>query len=87
VAEHAVSVALVREEGTQHRSVYFVSYVLRDAETRYSSIKKTAYALIIAARKLRPYFQVHPIRVLAGVPLKKVLCNYNAYGRLLRWTL
>jgi RNase H-like domain found in reverse transcriptase len=61
VAEHVVSATLVRKEGTQQRPIYFVSHVLRDEKTRCSPIKKTAYTLIIIARKLRPYFHAHPI--------------------------
>jgi RNase H-like domain found in reverse transcriptase len=87
VAEHVVCVALVREKGTQQRPVYFVSHVLQDAETRYSPIEKTAYALITTAKKLRPYFQTHLIRVLTGIPLNKTLSNYNAFGRILSWAL
>jgi hypothetical protein len=46
-----------------------------------------AFALVVAARKLRPYFQVHPIKVLTSSPLKKAMTDYNAFGRLLAWTL
>jgi RNase H-like domain found in reverse transcriptase/Reverse transcriptase-like len=86
ITEHVVSTALVREEGTQQRLVYFVSHVLRNAETRYSPTK-IRYALVVAARKLRPYFQTHPIRVLTGIPFKKALSNYNTSGRILSWAL
>lgn len=51
---HTVSAALVREESKEQKPIYFVSHVLRDAETRYSQIEKAAYALVKAARKLRP---------------------------------
>jgi hypothetical protein len=30
---HTVSAALVREEGREQKPIYFVSHVLRDAET------------------------------------------------------
>ena len=56
VSDTAVSIVLVREEeGSQHL-VYYVSKALLDAETRYSRLEKLALALIVAARKLRPYF-------------------------------
>ena len=44
--------------------MYYVSKVLIVAETRYLKIEKLAYALLIAARKIRHYFQAHPIVVL-----------------------
>lgn len=84
---HAVSAALVREEGREQKPIYFVSHVLRDAETRYTQIEKAAYALVKAARKLRPYFQSHSIRVYTGVQLKKVFANFESSGRLLAWAL
>ena len=84
---HAISAALVREEEGTQRPVYFVSHVLRDAETRYPSLEKMAYALIMATRKLKPYFQAHPVKVVTGLPLKKVLTDFNSSGRLLGWAL
>lgn len=41
------------------QKVYYVSRVLHDAETRYTGIEKLALALVVAARRLRPYFQAH----------------------------
>jgi hypothetical protein len=84
---HAVSAALVREEGKEQKPVYFVSHVLRDAETRYPPLEKAVYALVIAARKLRPYFQAHTIQIPTEIPLKKAMTNYNSSGRLLAWAL
>jgi hypothetical protein len=46
-----------------------------------------ALALVIASRKLRPYFQSHSIKVLTGVPLCKILTDFEASGRLLKWAL
>ena len=85
--EKVVSAALVKEEGIQQKPVYFVSHVLRDAETRYPPLEKLSFALIIAARKLRPYFQTHPIRVLTSSPIKKALTNFNSSGRMLTWAI
>ena len=85
--DHAVSAALVREEGREQKPIYFVSHVLRDAETRYTQIEKAAYALVKAARKLRPYFQSHSIKVYTGVPLKKAFANFESSGCLLTWAL
>ncbi|GFS45972.1 hypothetical protein Acr_00g0099270 [Actinidia rufa] len=51
------------------------------------AIKKLAYALMIAARKLRHYFQAHPIIVLTDQPLKHILQRPNTSGRLLKWSI
>ncbi|KAJ3689951.1 hypothetical protein LUZ61_019115 [Rhynchospora tenuis] len=61
--DDAFSAALVREEGGVQKPVYFISRILRDAETRYPMIEKSAFAIVTAAWKLRPYFQAHSIRV------------------------
>ncbi|XP_077219764.1 uncharacterized protein LOC143853954 [Tasmannia lanceolata] len=50
----ALAAVLIREEHNQQKPIYYVSKVLHDAETRYQRVKKLAYALVMAARKLRP---------------------------------
>jgi hypothetical protein len=52
----AVSSALIREEGGTQLLVYYTSKVFQGAEERYPAMEKLALALVIAARKLRPYF-------------------------------
>ena len=62
--------------------MYFVSRALRGAEERYPQIEKLAFALVIASRKLQPYFQVHTIRVLIEYPLRKAMQKLDLSGRL-----
>ncbi|KAJ3684765.1 hypothetical protein LUZ61_013929 [Rhynchospora tenuis] len=85
--DDAVSAALVREEDGVQKPVYFISKILRDAETRYPMIEKSAFAIVTAARKLRPYFQAHSIRVVTNMPLHKALGQFNVAGRLLKWAI
>ncbi|KAK3008782.1 hypothetical protein RJ639_014526 [Escallonia herrerae] len=82
VTEVAVSTVLIREEDGVQKPIYYVSKVLQDVETRYPKIDKIALALIISARRLRPYFQSHTIIVLTDQPLRKVLMSPEASGRL-----
>ena len=56
-----VSSALVREEDQVQLPIYYTSQALRGAEGRYPPMEKLAFALIIAARKLRLYFQAYTI--------------------------
>ena len=56
IPQVAVSTALVREEEGTQRPVYFVSKAFRGAEERYPRMEKLAFALVMAARKLKPYF-------------------------------
>ncbi|XP_073133526.1 uncharacterized protein [Henckelia pumila] len=80
----AISV-LVRREGVNHLPVYFVSHALKGAELNYMTQEKLALALVITARKLRPYFLSHPIIVLTNSTLGKIAANLDASGRLIKW--
>ncbi|KAL5777700.1 hypothetical protein ACOSP7_010626 [Xanthoceras sorbifolium] len=66
----ATSSVLIREEEGSQKLVYYVSKALIAAEIRYPNTEKVALALIIAARKLRPYFLAHNIVVLTNCTLK-----------------
>ena len=60
----AVSAALIREENRVQLPVYYVSQAFQGAEARYPPIEKITFALIVASRKLHPYFQANPIIVM-----------------------
>ncbi|GFY96671.1 hypothetical protein Acr_11g0009770 [Actinidia rufa] len=64
-----------------------VSKVLKGVETKYLKIEKLAYALLIAVRELRHYFQAHPIAVLTNQPLKQIFQRPDTSGRLLKWSI
>ena len=67
--------------------MYFVSTVLRDAREKYPVQQKLLYVLLITSRKLRHYFQGHPIKVVSTFPLEKILRNSNATGRVAEWAV
>ena len=87
VSEGAVSAVLVREEESKQFPIYYVSKSLLNAETRYTQLEKLALTLVTAARKLRPYFQCHPITVFTTYPLKSILYKPELSGRLTKWTV
>jgi hypothetical protein len=87
VSPSAVSSALVREDSGIQKPVYFTSKALHGAEERYPRIEKLAFALIVSARRLRPYFQAHAIRVLTEYPMKKILQKKHLSGRLVNWSV
>ena len=70
VSPAAISAALFREEEKVQKPVYYVSRALCGAEERYPPMEKLAFALVTAARKLKPYFQAHTINVLTDKPLR-----------------
>ena len=87
VSLHAVSSALIKEEGKVQKPVYYTSRALRGAEGRYPLMEKLAFALITTSRKLRHYFQAYAIVVMTDHPLKKSMNKLEAAGRLIKWAI
>ena len=50
-----------------------------DSETRHIQLKKLALTLVVAAMKLRPYFQAHPI-IVTLLSIKKILKKPEVSG-------
>ncbi|XP_013607985.1 PREDICTED: uncharacterized protein LOC106314700 [Brassica oleracea var. oleracea] len=86
-SELAVSAVIVHEEENKQLPIYYESKALLDAETHYSHLEKLALALIVAARKLQPYYQAHPIVVVTSFPVKLVLHKPEVSGRLAKWAV
>ncbi|XP_042980030.1 uncharacterized protein LOC122310215 [Carya illinoinensis] len=83
VSPHVVSAVLIKEvEAVQH-PVYYVSRALRGEEARYPRIELLAFALVVAVRKLRPYFQAHTLKVLTEAPLAKILRKPDCTERVI----
>ena len=87
VSGTAVSAALLREDGSIQRPVYYISRALRGAEHTYPLLENLSLALVVASRRLRPYFQAHSIVVLTDQPLKKVMQQPELSGRLMQWSV
>jgi len=87
VSEEAVSAALVQETEGEERPVYFVGRTLHSAETRYQMIEKVALALVLTARRMRPYFQNHSITVRTDYPIFKILSKPDLAGRMIGWSV
>ncbi|XP_077215641.1 uncharacterized protein LOC143850263 [Tasmannia lanceolata] len=64
-----------------------MSKTLHGAEVRYLNIEKFALAVVSATRKLRPYFQAHPIVLLTDQPLRRILQKPETSGRMVSWTV
>jgi ribonuclease HI len=88
-----VSAAIVverREEGHAlpvQRPVYFISEVLSETKIRYPQIQKLLYAVILTRRKLRHYFESHPVTVVSSFPLGEIIQSREASGRIAKWAV
>ncbi|KAL0462488.1 UNVERIFIED_CONTAM: hypothetical protein Slati_0136400 [Sesamum latifolium] len=78
----------VRKSSGGSKSIpYDPALVSKSDEKRYIQIEKLALALVTTARKLRPYFQSHPIVVLTNHPLRQVMAKPDVSGRLVKWAV
>jgi ribonuclease HI len=88
-----VSAAIVvkrREEGHAllvQRLVYFISEVLSETKIHYPQIQKLLYAVILTRRKLRHYFESHPVTVVSSFPLGEIIQCCEASGRIAKWAV
>jgi ribonuclease HI len=79
-----------REEGHAllvQRPVYFISEVLSETKIRYPQIQKLLYAVILTRRKLRHYFESHPVTVVSSSPLGEIIQCREASGRIAKWSV
>jgi ribonuclease HI len=88
-----VSAAVVverQEEGHTllvQRPVYFISEVLFETKIRYPQIQKLLYAVILTRRKLRHYFESHPVTMVSSFPLGEIIQSRDASGRIAKWAV
>nr|GFC53325.1 reverse transcriptase domain-containing protein [Tanacetum cinerariifolium] len=83
----AISAVLLTERGTVQTPVYFISCALQGSELNYSPMEKLVLSLVFAAKRLRRYFQAHPIAVITDQPIKQIMSRPDAAGRLQKWSI
>ncbi|GKG02752.1 reverse transcriptase domain-containing protein, partial [Tanacetum coccineum] len=50
-------------------------------------MEKLVLALVFTAKRLRRYFQAHPIAVITDQPIKQIISRPNVAGRLQKWSV
>ncbi|GJZ95464.1 reverse transcriptase domain-containing protein [Tanacetum coccineum] len=70
VAKEAVSAVLLTDRNGRQCPVQYVSRTLNDAEKNYSPLEKMALSLVNMPRRLRRYFEAHPVKVITDQPIK-----------------
>jgi hypothetical protein len=73
------------EKGKLQSPVYFVSEALSGSKLLYSELEKIAYAVVMAMRKLKHYFEAHKVTVLTDQPLNDLFINKEASSRIAKW--
>ena len=64
-----------------------MSQVFQGVNAKCPCMEKIVFALIVASRKLRSYFQANPILVMTDQPIKKAMNKPEATGRLVQWAI
>jgi ribonuclease HI len=86
----AVIVVERTEEGHTlpvQRPAYYISEVLSETKAHYPQVQKLLYAVVLARRKLRHYFEAHPVTVVSSFPLEEIIRNPDAAGRISKWSV
>ncbi|XP_059658480.1 uncharacterized protein LOC132304778 [Cornus florida] len=87
VSNIATSGVLIRcAEGKQF-PVFYVSKTLIEPERKYSKVERVILSLVNAKRKLRHYFESHPIVFLTTFPIRVILHKPDLSGRMTKWAI
>ncbi|GKA18998.1 reverse transcriptase domain-containing protein [Tanacetum coccineum] len=83
----AISAVLMTERGMAQTPVYFVSRALQGPELNYTLMEKLVISLVFVAKRLRRYFQAHPIAIITDQPIKQIMSRPDVAGRLQKWNV
>jgi hypothetical protein len=76
---------VVSEGVKRQMPIYFIFEVLSPSKRNYIEMEKVLYAVLMASRKIRHYFQSHNIIATSSQPLKDIIRNREASGQIGKW--
>ncbi|GKC97208.1 reverse transcriptase domain-containing protein [Tanacetum coccineum] len=86
-AKETVSAVLMTEREAKQMPIYFVTRALRGPKLDYTSMEKLVLALVHASKRLKRYFQAHPIIVITDQPIHQILSRPEVAGKLQKWSI
>ncbi|GKB34016.1 reverse transcriptase domain-containing protein [Tanacetum coccineum] len=87
VSTEVVSVVLLIDRKRRQYPVQYISRMLNEAERNYAPMEKLVLSLIHMTRRLRMYFEAHPVKVITDQPIKNILNNTKASGKLVKYAI
>ncbi|XP_059668819.1 uncharacterized protein LOC132313899 [Cornus florida] len=87
VSSIATSAVLIRCKQGKQFPIFYVSKIMSEPERMYSRAERMILSLVNAKRKLRHYFESHPIVVLTTFPLRMILHKPDLSGRMTKWAI
>ncbi|CAL2266547.1 unnamed protein product [Prunus armeniaca] len=87
ISATALNSVLIHKPNSIELPIYYTSHALQDTKLQYPQLEKLAYALVLLACKLWPYFQAHIVAVLTNQPLRQVLQKPDTSGGLIKWAI
>jgi hypothetical protein len=61
--------------------------VLTLSKQNYPHYQKMAYGVYMAAKKLKHYFEEHPIMVVSTTPLSEIIGCKDTIGKVAKWAI
>ena len=88
-SESTIACMLAQEDSSGvERAIYYLSRILIDAETRYSTVEKLCLALYFSCTKLKYYIKPHEVHVLSHFNvIKYMLSKPILHSRIGKWAL
>ena len=81
---YAIGALIAQEDrGGVEQPVYYISYALKDVETRYPRAEKACLAIVYASQRLRHYFLAYKVWLMTkSHTFKALLWQPILFGRI-----